>query len=157
MSNPFIKKVILRDESGTQTLDLFVTDRALRFSDPGEQNMRVFPKQHITSLVVDDTDLAWTDVDRPRALTCAGASSIFFGILSRKWITDRVKLPAVQDTVTVGGGVLGAWLGWKVAGYFCRVHHVIDGSSVKIRGAGGEQASFACGDAEARELVRLFA
>lgn len=153
MASPFLTGLSFKGEDG-RLYDLFITKRALRFSDGGEQNMVVVPRSQVTSLTVKDTDQHWSTADMPRATGFATLSGLVSAGASR-WAASGKVHPSMIDVCTLAGAGMGFYAGLQAGSLLFRNQHLIDGSMVEIHTTGATR-SFACGDSKAREFVRMF-
>lgn len=136
--------------------ELYVTERALRFTDSGEQNMKVIQRNQIVSLTVQDTDFSFTTLDRPKVLGITAFCAALGGGGAR-WLASE-KLGEKRfflDSATAIGGAAGFWMGLRFGVWAFTEHRIAGTSRVEVATPQGTE-SFSCSDAKARELVRLF-
>lgn len=133
--------------------ELHIGERALRFSDKEEQNMRIIPKSSVCGITIRDTDRVFSTTDVPKAL----AATTFGGSLGA-WLVRRSMYGLIHskgglDLCSVLGGGFGLFLGWRFGHWAFRKQHTVDGSFVQLHTA-GQVTGFNCSDLKAQELVR---
>ena len=103
MSQPFLSNLTLVDFDGK--FQLYLSDRALRFTDSGEQNMKIIPRDSVAAVTVRDTDLSFSTTDIPKALGFTLVSMALSGWLepwqgfesqARMLFVQRVAMHSLQ-------------------------------------------------------------
>ncbi|CAE7566969.1 unnamed protein product [Symbiodinium pilosum] len=153
MSQLFLSNLTLSDFDGK--FQLYLSDRALRFTDSGEQNMKIIPRDSVAAVTVRDTDISFSTADIPKAIGCALISAAVSGWLARRSMYGLVHAKGALDGCSVVGALGGGWAGMRMGCWLFRNTHIQDGSFVEVHTPAGAQ-SFNCSDAQARAFTRLF-
>ena len=133
---------------------LYISERALRFTDREEQNMRIIPRSSVSSITIRDTDRSFSTTDMPKALTCTGITGGVSAWLARRSMYGLVYSKGGLDLCSLVGAGFGLWAGWKFGHWAFQKEHIVDGSLVQLHTSGGV-TGFNCSDAQAQELVRI--
>lgn len=133
---------------------LYISERALRFTDREEQNMKIIPRNMVSGITIRDTDLSFSTTDMPKALSCTGLTAAVSAWLARRSMYGLVHSKGGLDLCSLVGAGFGVWAGWKVGHAVFRKQHIVDGSFVQLHTSGGV-TGFNCSDLKAQELVRL--
>ncbi|CAK9036911.1 unnamed protein product [Durusdinium trenchii] len=82
MASPFLMDLSLPGMPGRY--QLYISETALRFADQEEQNMKIIPRNCVSTITIRDTDRTFSTTDMPKALACTGVGGVVSGLLARR-------------------------------------------------------------------------